>query len=56
MNFLQIIPEEDALLEIFGEEYNEYKKKLGGGFQPKDHYIYRKRAVRAQEKSLKENP
>ena len=28
MNFLQIIPEEDTLLEIFGVEYNEYKKKV----------------------------
>ena len=28
MNSLQIIPEEDALLEIFGEEYTEYKKKV----------------------------
>ena len=28
MNSLQIIPEEDALLEIFGEEYNEYKNKV----------------------------
>ena len=28
MKSLQIIPEEDALLEIFGEEYNEYKKKV----------------------------
>ena len=28
MNFVQIIPEEDALLKIFGEEYNEYKKKV----------------------------
>ena len=28
MNSIQIIPEEDALLEIFGEEYNEYKKKV----------------------------
>ena len=25
---LQIIPEEDALLEIFGEEYNQYKRKV----------------------------
>ena len=28
INFLQIIPEEEALLEIFGEEYEEYKKKV----------------------------
>ena len=28
MNFLQIIPEEDALLETFGDEYNEYKNKV----------------------------
>ena len=28
MNFLQIISEEDALLKIFGEEYNEHKKKV----------------------------
>ena len=28
MNSLQISPEEDALLEIFGEEYNEYKNKV----------------------------
>ena len=28
VNFLQIISEEDALLNIFGEEYNEYKKKV----------------------------
>ena len=28
MNILQIIPEEDALLEIFGEEYNQYKRKV----------------------------
>ena len=27
MNSRQIIHEEDALLEIFGEEYNEHKKK-----------------------------
>ena len=27
-NFLQIIPEEEALLEIFGEEYEEYKKNV----------------------------
>ena len=25
---LQIIPEEEALLEIFGEEYEEYKKNV----------------------------
>ena len=28
MNFLQIIPEEDALLRIFGDGDNEYKKKV----------------------------
>ena len=28
INFLQIIPEEEALLEIFGEEYEEYKKTV----------------------------
>ena len=28
INFLQIIPEEEALLEIFGEEYEEYKKNV----------------------------
>ena len=28
LNFLQIIPEEEALLDIFGEEYIEYKKKV----------------------------
>ena len=28
INFLQIIPEEEALLEIFGEEYEEYKKSV----------------------------
>ena len=28
INFLQIIPEEEALLEIFGEEYAEYKKNV----------------------------
>ena len=28
INFLQIIPEEEALLEIFGEEYEEYKKHV----------------------------
>jgi protein-S-isoprenylcysteine O-methyltransferase Ste14 len=28
INFLQIIPEEEALLEIFGEEYGEYKKNV----------------------------
>ena len=28
LNFLQIIPEEEALLDIFGEEYVEYKKKV----------------------------
>ena len=28
INFLQIIPEEKALLEIFGEEYEEYKKNV----------------------------
>ena len=28
INFLQIIPEEEALLTIFGEEYEEYKKNL----------------------------
>tara|TARA_A100001011_G_scaffold204691_1_gene212917 strand:- start:276 stop:491 length:216 start_codon:yes stop_codon:yes gene_type:complete len=28
MNILQIIPEEEALLQIFGEEYLEYKKKV----------------------------
>ena len=28
INFLQIIPEDEVLLEIFGEEYQEYKKKV----------------------------
>ena len=28
INLLQIIPEEEALLEIFGEEYEEYKKNV----------------------------
>ena len=28
LNLLQIIPEEEALLDIFGEEYVEYKKKV----------------------------
>ena len=28
LNFLQIIPEEEALLDIFGEEYVEYRKKV----------------------------
>ena len=28
INILQIIPEEEALLQIFGEEYLEYKKKV----------------------------
>ena len=28
INILQIIPEEEALLQIFGEEYVEYKKKV----------------------------
>ena len=28
INFLQIIPEEEALLEIFCEEYEEYKKSV----------------------------
>ena len=28
INFLQIIPEEEALLTIFGEEYEEYKKTV----------------------------
>ena len=28
INFLQIIPEEEALQEIFGEEYADYKKKV----------------------------
>ena len=28
INFLQIIPEEEALFEIFGEEYEEYKKNV----------------------------
>ena len=28
MNILHIIPEEEALLQIFGEEYLEYKKKV----------------------------
>ena len=28
LNLLQIIPEEEALLDIFGEEYIEYKKKV----------------------------
>jgi len=28
INFLQVIPEEEALLEIFGEEYEEYKNKV----------------------------
>ena len=28
MNIFQIIPEEEALLQIFGEEYLEYKKKV----------------------------
>ncbi len=28
INFLQIIPEEEALLEIFGEEYEQYKKNV----------------------------
>ena len=28
LNFLQIIPEEEALHDIFGEEYVEYQKKV----------------------------
>ena len=28
INFLQIIPEEESLLTIFGEEYEEYKKNV----------------------------
>ena len=28
LNILQILPEEEALLQIFGEEYLEYKKKV----------------------------
>ena len=28
LNFLQIIPEEEALHDIFGEEYVEYSKKV----------------------------
>ena len=28
LNILQIIPEEEALLQIFGEEYLEYKNKV----------------------------
>ena len=28
INILQIIPEEEALLQIFGEDYLEYKKKV----------------------------
>ena len=28
INFLQIVPEEEALLEIFNEEYEEYKKNV----------------------------
>ena len=28
INILQIIPEEEALLKIFGEEYGEYKKNV----------------------------
>ena len=28
INFLQIIPEEEALQEIFGDEYADYKKKV----------------------------
>ena len=28
INLLQIIPEEEALLDIFGEEYIDYKKKV----------------------------
>ena len=28
LNFLQILPEEEALLDIFGEEYVEYQKKV----------------------------
>ena len=28
LNFLQIKPEEEALLDIFGEEYVEYQKKV----------------------------
>ena len=28
INFFQIIPEEEALLEIFNEEYEEYKKNV----------------------------
>ena len=28
INFLQIIPEEEALLTIFGEEYEEYKQNV----------------------------
>jgi protein-S-isoprenylcysteine O-methyltransferase Ste14 len=28
INILQIIPEEEALLQIFGEEYLKYKKKV----------------------------
>ena len=28
LNFLQILPEEKALLDIFGEEYVEYQKKV----------------------------
>ena len=28
LNLVQIIPEEEALLDIFGEEYVEYQKKV----------------------------
>ena len=28
LNLLQIIPEEEALIDIFGEEYIDYKKKV----------------------------
>ena len=28
INFLQIMPEEEALLEIFGKEYEEYKENV----------------------------
>ena len=34
INILQIIPEEEALLQIFGEEYLEYKKSKKVDLEP----------------------
>ena len=33
ITFFQIIPEERAMIKIFGEDYKAYMKKLGDGFK-----------------------